>query len=287
MYHSAIAGPGVKVRSGQDIPWAFSGLRKGRLAEVYLPGCNLKCEFCVAPYLINLGEIRGIQWIEATDLVRAVAGSVDVLGFSGGEPTIHVDYLTDAFSECRKRGIHTIIETNGYMTGRTAEKIAQYTDYVGIGLKASLDPTFYERRLGAKTEPILEAIAIFAKYGCEMILTNLTDPNLWGDTEAFEELTAWISSNLGPSTRLVLASMEKAELLPPYTDERVYVAPLEQREAYVRKYQKIAKDAGLSQVFVQDNVRRKSEERREHLEKIGLFRALERLGVSSSQLDQW
>ena len=46
--------------------WTFSGMRKRRIIEVYLPGCNLKCEFCIAPYLTDLGEIRGIQWVEVS-----------------------------------------------------------------------------------------------------------------------------------------------------------------------------------------------------------------------------
>jgi pyruvate-formate lyase-activating enzyme len=94
-----------------------------------------------------LGEIRGIRWIEATDLVGAAVGSVDVLGFSGGEPSIHAEYVADVFSRCRDHGISTILESNGYMTRSTAEKLVKYTDYIGFGLKASLDSGYYKRKL--------------------------------------------------------------------------------------------------------------------------------------------
>ena len=162
-------------------------MRKARIIEVYLPGCNLKCEFCIAPYLTDLGEIRGIQWIEASDLVRAASGAIDVLLFSGGEASIHDDYVTDVFSKCQDQKIKTCLETNGYMTKKTAQKLAPHTDYVAVGLKASLDQAFYRRRLGVKeTEPIFETMKIFAEHGCELMLTNVTDPNLWDDTEAFK-----------------------------------------------------------------------------------------------------
>jgi pyruvate formate lyase activating enzyme len=288
MYHSAIAVPGIKVRSwGEDPSWGFRGLRNGRIAEVYLPGCNLKCEFCVAPYLSNLGEIRGIRWIEASHLVRAATGSVDLLGFSGGEPSIHVEYVADVFSHCQDRGIRTVLESNGYMTRKTAEKLAKYTNYVGFGLKASLDAAYYKRKLGiTKTQPIHEAVKVFADNGCEVIMTNLTDPNLWDDRQAFVDLTRWIAQDLGSETSLVLALLERTEIPPPWTDERVFVTPQEQREAYVLEYQKIAADANLRQVFVQVNVRRKAEEHQERLNKIGLFRTLERLGMSLAP-QQW
>jgi pyruvate formate lyase activating enzyme len=280
MYRSAIGAPGIKFRWGDDISWGFSGLRKGMIAEVYLPGCNLKCEFCVAPYLAEMGQIKGIRWVEADELVRSTAGSVDLLGFSGGEASVHVEYVTEVFSQCQSRGIRTVLETNGYMTANTARSISKCTDYVGFGLKASLDPTFYREKMGViSVHPIHEAAKIFAENGCEVMLTNLTDPNLWNDREAFENLVSWIAQDLGSEIRLVLVSLERPEVPPPWTDERIFVTPLEQREAYVQQYKKIAADAGLHQVFVQTNIRKKYEERQKYLEKIGLFRAMERLAT--------
>jgi pyruvate-formate lyase-activating enzyme len=251
MYHSAIAWPGIQVRRwSNDISSSFAGMRGKRVAEVYIPGCNLKCEFCIAPYLINLEEVRGIRWIEATELVRSTAESIDAMGFAGGEASIHVDYVADVFSQCQKQGKQTYMETNGYMTRDTAEKLAKYTNYVVFGLKASLDQAFYKRKLGvAETQPIREAVKVFAESGCEVRLTNLTDPNLWDDTEAFELLTKWIARDLGPETSFVLGSLERGEIPPPWTDERVHVTPREQREAYLKQYQHVAIEAGLRQVF--------------------------------------
>jgi pyruvate-formate lyase-activating enzyme len=225
-------------------------MRNRRVAEVYLPGCNLKCGFCIAPYLINLGEIRGIRWVEAADLVHEITGSVDVLGFSGGEGSIHVEYIADVFSRCHDRGIRTYFESNGYMTRSTAEKLAKYTDFIAIGLKASLDPDFYKQRLGiVDTQPIREAAKVFAESGCDMLLTNLTDPKLWEDKQAFEATTEWIVQNLGPDTRLVLGSLERGEVPPPWTEERIHITPREERQPHLERYRKIAMEAGLQQVF--------------------------------------
>jgi len=278
LYYSAIAWPGVRVRWGADVTWGFSGMRNRRVAEVYLPGCNLKCDFCVGPFLSRIGDIRGIRWIEAADLVRAAAGLVDVMAFTGGEPSIHVEYLESVMSQCKDRGILTCVETNGYMTRSTAEKLAKHANYVGLGLKASLDPAFYKQKFAAETQPILGAAKIFVESGCELILTDLTDPNLWEDRQAFETLVRWIVESLGSETRLALSSLE--------TTERTHVTSQEQRQAYLEKYQKIATEAGLKQVFFQVDARKRAEERREHLEKIGLYRTLEQLGISPSA-QQW
>jgi pyruvate formate lyase activating enzyme len=269
MYYTAVAWPGIRVQFGIDVPYAFSPSRKKLLAEVYLPGCNLKCDFCVGPHLSELGDIRGIQWVQPADLVANVAGLADGLIFTGGEPTIHPEYLKEVFSKCRDRRMFTGFESNGYMTRSTAEKLASVTDFIAIGLKASLDKEFYKRKFGVETQPILEAAAFFAESGCDVLLTDLTDPNLWDDKQAFVALTEWIARNLGSDTRLVLSPME--------TTDRTPVTPQEQRKPYLEGYRKLAMDAGLTRVFFQVDIRQRSQEWREHLDKIGLYRAMDRL----------
>lgn len=255
-----------------DLPHAWSRTRNKLMAEAYLPGCNLKCDFCVGPHLSRIADVRGIQWIQPANLVKSVAGSVDVLLFTGGEASIHPEYLVDTFLKCREQGISTGLESNGYMTTTTAEKLCKVTDFIAIGLKASLDQEFYKRKFGVETQPILDAVKVFVGNGCEVLLTNLTDPQLWEDRRAFEALTGWIRENLGSETRLVLAPMESEERMP--------LTPLEHREAHLQGYRKLAMEAGLSQVFFQADTRKLNEERREYLRKIGFLSALEQLGTS-------
>jgi pyruvate-formate lyase-activating enzyme len=158
------------------------------------------------------------------------------------------------------------------MTKTTSEKLAGVTDYIGIGLKASLDPIFYKERFGVGTEPILEAATVFAEKGCEVLLTNLTDPKLWEDSGAYEALTEWVVRNMRSDTRLILAHLE--------TTERKPVTPKEPREAHLQRYRKLATEKGLRQVHFQVDMRKASEEKREYLRKIGYFRTLEKLGIS-------
>jgi pyruvate-formate lyase-activating enzyme len=179
-----------------------------------------------------------------------MSGSVDVVGFAGGEPSIHPEYLNEVFSKCRAKGMETYLETNGYMTASTAETLAKYTNYVAFGLKASVDPTYYSQKLGVMdTQPIREAVKTFVNKGCNVALTNLTDPSLWDDRDAFNELVKWIHNDLGDETRLVLGSLERGELPPPWTEERIHVTPRGPRVDHLQMYREIAKKTGLRQVF--------------------------------------
>lgn len=45
MYYSAVGWPGILIQFGGDLSWGFSTMRNEMVGEVYVPGCNLKCDF--------------------------------------------------------------------------------------------------------------------------------------------------------------------------------------------------------------------------------------------------
>ncbi|NNG27266.1 MAG: glycyl-radical enzyme activating protein [Ignavibacteriaceae bacterium] len=55
--------------------------------------------------------------------------------FSGGEPTIQPDFLFSLLKECNEMGLHTTVDTCGYVPTRVFEKIIDYTDLFLYDLK--------------------------------------------------------------------------------------------------------------------------------------------------------
>jgi len=49
------------------------------------------------------------------------------------------------------------------MTRSTAEKLAKSTDFIAVGLRASLDTESYKRKFRVETQPILEAAKVFVE----------------------------------------------------------------------------------------------------------------------------
>lgn len=59
--------------------------------------------------------------------------------FSGGEPTMQPDFLLSLLKECKGAGLHTTVDTSGYVPTRILEKIIDYTDLFLYDLKLMND----------------------------------------------------------------------------------------------------------------------------------------------------
>lgn len=55
--------------------------------------------------------------------------------FSGGEPLVHADFLNEVLEKCKARGIHTAVDTSGYASWDSIEKIADKVDLFLYDLK--------------------------------------------------------------------------------------------------------------------------------------------------------
>lgn len=55
--------------------------------------------------------------------------------FSGGEPLLHVEFLSEVLERCKNRGIHTAVDTSGYVSWDKFEKIADKVDLFLFDLK--------------------------------------------------------------------------------------------------------------------------------------------------------
>ncbi len=75
--------------------------------------------------------------------------------FSGGEPTVHVDFLRRMLERCVSAGIHTNIETSGQFSWRTLESVLQLCDLIYFDLKI-LDPALHRQEMGGDLTEILD-----------------------------------------------------------------------------------------------------------------------------------
>ena len=120
----------------------------GIRTTVFLKGCPLKCIWCHNPesqnpdedYYIN-GEKIG-QTITAEEVFQEIirdkvfyetsGGGVTI---SGGEPMFQPEFTSEILRCCKENGIHTAIETSGFATANTFEKVLKYCDLVLFDIK--------------------------------------------------------------------------------------------------------------------------------------------------------
>src|SRR5205814_7680505 len=83
------------------------------------------------------------------------------LTISGGEPLIQYRFLSKLFPAIHERGIHTTLETNGFLGARLTDDDLSAIDLVMLGLKA-IEPDLHKRLTGMDTKPVHEFARLLA-----------------------------------------------------------------------------------------------------------------------------
>ena len=114
---------------------------------LFLSGCGLGCIFCHNPDTWAEGD-KTITVEEVLADISKYRRFYDASGggltVSGGEPLLQADFVAALFKACRELGIHTTLDTAGYASPESVEKVLPYTDAVLFSIKA---PTAEQYRL--------------------------------------------------------------------------------------------------------------------------------------------
>ncbi len=162
---------------------------------VFLQGCPLRCQYCHNPdtWDKNGGQTMTCEQVLARfDNNKAFyqKGGITV---TGGEPLMQLEFVTELFTLCQKRKIHTCLDTSGctFRQGDEAylarlDKLLGVTDLIMLDLKI-MDGAKHRQLTGAENKGILA----FARYAAEkdipLWIRHVCIPNV---TDAPEELRA-------------------------------------------------------------------------------------------------
>ncbi len=132
---------------------------------VFFQGCNFKCLYCHNrdTWDATKGEETTVEKLMKeistyAPFFNATGGGVTA---SGGEASIQAKFVTALFKEVHKQGFTTCLDTNGYFTNYTQDKIdlINETDTFLLDFKC-MDDTVHKELTGRSNKPVLE----FAKY---------------------------------------------------------------------------------------------------------------------------
>lgn len=88
---------------------------------------------------------------------------------SGGEAGNQPEFLLEFFKQCQKHGLHTTLDTCGFMPSNTLEEILEYVDLVLYDIKA-IDHKLHLELTGASNEIILKNARLIAAKNKPMII---------------------------------------------------------------------------------------------------------------------
>jgi pyruvate formate lyase activating enzyme len=136
---------------------------------LFTSGCLLRCNYCHNP---DTWHLKDGTYVSADQVLRRLADfapSIQALGggltISGGEAMVQRAFTQRIFAGAKKMGLHTAIQTSGFLGDRTDDAYLAEIDLVLLDVKSS-NPETYKRVTGRDIAPTLrfaERLAAMSK----------------------------------------------------------------------------------------------------------------------------
>jgi pyruvate formate lyase activating enzyme len=170
--------------------------KEGKLPRIDREKCT-GCGICVAACSYQALVLYGkpMDADEVYDAVKrdkmfyqASGGGVTL---SGGEPLLKPQFVGDLFEKCRRAGIHTCIETSGYVPESVLREVLPYTDYVLYDLK-HMNSNKHQQYTGRPNATILSNAEIVAASGVETLFRMPLVPGINDDLQNIKETAGFL-----------------------------------------------------------------------------------------------
>jgi pyruvate formate lyase activating enzyme len=186
---SGVDGPGVRI-----VAW--------------LTSCQFQCVFCHNPDTWKLKNGMPVPLARAIEVVKQYRVGLQTmkggLTISGGEPLMQYPFLSKLFPAIHNLGIHTTLETNGYLGERLTDTDLASIDLVMLGLKA-IEPDLHRRLTTRDNEPVLKFARRLATKKHPVWIRFVIVPG-WTDNMAEIDRMAEFAASLG--------NVERVDVLP-------------------------------------------------------------------------
>ncbi len=175
---------------------------------LFLAGCPLRCLYCHSPdtWHMRNGTLSTVDemMVEVgpyTRFIRAAGGGFTV---SGGEPLLQPRFTAALLAAAKERGLHTALDTSGYLGARADEALLDATDLVLLDIK-SWHPETYRRVTGVAVEPTLQFARRLAERGTPVWVRFVLVPGLTDAPSNVDGIAGFV---------VLLPNVERVEVLP-------------------------------------------------------------------------
>lgn len=181
---------------------------------IFTQGCLLRCQFChnADTWEIGSGKQMSVDEImqDLTSYLPFIQSSGGGITVSGGEPLLQIPFLIELFKECKKRGIHTTIDSSGgcYSTSPQFQaelnELLTYTDLILLDLK-HMNRKKHISLTGMGNDHILQFAKLLSVKQIPVWIRHVLVPTISDIDEDLHELGDFIAT---------LQNVKKIEILP-------------------------------------------------------------------------
>jgi pyruvate formate lyase activating enzyme len=181
----------------------------GTRLTLFLAGCGLRCQYCHNPdtWMKRNGSLMTVDEVMARVLrYRAVfAATRGGVTLSGGEPMMQAAFVRRIFRACKENGIHTALDTCGFLGARATDDILDDLDLCLLDVKSGI-PETYRLVTTRELEPTLVFGRRLAERGTTTWLRFVLVPGL---TDAVDNVAA-----VADYAASIANVVERVEVLP-------------------------------------------------------------------------
>lgn len=174
---------------------------------VFMQGCNLRCKYCHNPDTWKaVSEDATIETpqslFEKIIRFKPYYGNDGGVTFSGGEPLLQSDFLSEIIPMCKDAGISVCLDTAGFYDGDFT--FFKYIDLILFDIKHYV-PEKYKEITGRNIEISLNFLDKIQKMDIPLWIRHVVVPGLTDSNEHLQGLYDYIKH---------IKNVRKIELLP-------------------------------------------------------------------------
>ncbi|WP_405910982.1 pyruvate formate-lyase-activating protein [Streptomyces sp. NBC_00828] len=163
---------------------------------LFTSGCPLRCLYCQNPDTWHMRDGRSATVDEVMaeiekyrTFIRAAGGGVTI---SGGEPLLQSGFTGEILRRCKAAGLHTALDTSGFLGARATDELLADTDLVLLDIK-SFDIARYRKLTGGELAPTLTFATRLDRLGVPVWIRYVLVPGWTDDESAVDGLAAFLA----------------------------------------------------------------------------------------------
>lgn len=168
----------------------------GLRVVLFVSGCLLRCSYCHNPDTWHLKDGTHISARQVIGRLEGFSSALRSLGggltISGGEPMVQLRFTGRILEGAKYLGLHTAIETSGFLGDRVDEDYLSLLDLVLLDIKSS-NPETYRRATGRDLAPTLRFAERLAAMGKPVWVRFTLVPGLTDEPENVEGIARFVA----------------------------------------------------------------------------------------------
>ncbi|MDH6484602.1 pyruvate formate-lyase-activating protein [Streptomyces sp. SAI-127] len=176
---------------------------------LFLSGCPLRCLYCANPDTWHMRDGKQTTVDEVMAEIEKYRPFITVAGgggvtLTGGEALLQPEFTASVFRRCKELGLHTALDTSGFLGARATDELLADTDLVLLDIK-SFDGRTYRRLTGGDLSPTLDFATRLDRLGVPVWIRYVLVPGWTDDPAAVDGLAGFLAG---------LGNVDRVDVLP-------------------------------------------------------------------------